>query len=100
MSAMTDPMDAPRSFQLACRSSQFAVQKDAKGNHVGDVGMAELIEGEPCFAIGYAVPDDQRGHGLSSSLAKSAIAELSHRLARYDISGFSVEAVVGMNNAA
>jgi len=58
----------------------------------------EPINGVPCFAIGYAVPQAFRKQGRAKDVVSAAIAELQHGLGRYG--AFYIEAVVGTDNLA
>lgn len=126
MPEMTDPMDALNSFQPAFSGKVLDLQKGtldptifvhrdmpageprltyarARGGKVLAlviITMAEPIDGERCFAIGYAVPPDQRGKGLAAELVTGAITELQDGLARNGVTSFYVEAVVGKDNIA
>lgn len=55
--------------------------------------LVEPIEGEHCFNIGYAVPDEYRNQGRAKEAVGMAIAEMQHGLARGRISTFYVEAI-------
>ena len=126
MPKMTDPMDALLSFQPAFRAKELIVQKVAfdatifvhmdkplgeirytyvrtqgkKVTALVNITMAEAIEGVLCFAIGYAVPEEERRRGLATQLVKAAIAELQHGLARNGVTTFYIEAVGGKDNIA
>lgn len=62
------------------------------------ITLAEPIEGVRCFAMGYAVPPDERGKGFAAQLVRGAIAELQRGLARSGVIDFNIEAVVGTDN--
>lgn len=119
-------MDALRSFQPAFRMKQLDVRRGefdtslfvhvdtplgeprftyarTRGKKVVALvifTMAEQIDGVPCFGLGYAVPEDERGRGLAADLVTAAIAELRHGLRRNGLADFWVEAVVGRDNIA
>lgn len=123
---MTDPMDALRSFQPAFRAKKLDVRKGeldstilvhadqpegeprftyvkTNGSKVTALAIiirAEPIAGEHCFAIGYAVPEDERGMGQATKIVQAALAEFQHGLARNDLTTFHIEAVVDKTNLA
>ncbi|HCH7782536.1 GNAT family N-acetyltransferase [Pseudomonas aeruginosa] len=64
---------------------------------------ADPIEGCPCFGVGYAVAEDERGQGIAQAMLESSIQELRKGLgprlsARFP--GFYVEAMVALDNIA
>lgn len=62
------------------------------------LARCEPIEGTPCLAIGYAVPDAYRNQGRAKQAISAAISEMKHGLGRGGISVFYVEAIVGADN--
>lgn len=122
--AIVDPMDALTSFQQAYRAGQvqvqpcelhkgYAVHQDTpngeprityvrlEGNLVTAVAiliLAEPIDGEQCFGLGYAVRQSHRGRGLAKAIVDVAIAELANGMVRQGVKVFHVEAVVGQDN--
>jgi predicted acetyltransferase len=55
------------------------------------------IEGKPCFAIGYAVPEAYRNQGRAKEIIKAAIAEMQGAFRRL-YPEFFVVAIVGADN--
>lgn len=123
---MTDPSDGLRSFQKAFRDGELRVQRGELDrdlfvhlNHPnGELRLTyvrvkgkkvtafvtfvrvEPIENLPCFQIGYAVPEAERGKGSAKGLINSSIEELKAGLAKNGVRAFYVEAVVGAENEA
>ena len=63
-----------------------------------EFASCEAIEGTPCFAIGYAVPEAHRNQGRAKNAIRAAISELQNGLGRIGLSVFYVEAIVGADN--
>jgi len=55
------------------------------------------IEGNPCFAIGYAVPEAYRNQGRAKEIVKAALAEMQGAFRRV-YPEFYVVAIVGADN--
>jgi hypothetical protein len=118
---MTDPSDALQSFQQALLLGGIQLQQrgeldkdlyvyvDApdgqrrftyvrlEGRTVTALvifGICEPIDGIPCCAIGYAVPEAYRNQGRAKEVARAALSEMRH-LNRHP---FYVEAIVGADN--
>lgn len=60
----------------------------------------EPVDGEPCFEVGYAVPELYRNQGRAKELVAAAIAEMQNRFCLKGICAFHVEAIVSENNHA
>jgi hypothetical protein len=121
---MTDPFDALTSFQQALFDGEISLQVGEldpglflHADHPNGVprftyvrldrqsvtASANLIQTEPmhgipCFQVGVAVPEANRGRGYAKSIVAAAIAELRHGLSRNKISSFYVEAIVSIDN--
>lgn len=63
-----------------------------------ELGLCEPIEGTPCLAIGYAVPEAYRNQGRAKEAIKAALAEMKHGLGRHVNKPLYVEAIVGADN--
>ena len=61
---------------------------------------AEPYEGETCFAVGWAVPEDLRGQGRAGQTFLAAVKEVRHGFTPHGLTAFWVEAVVGVDNTA
>ena len=61
---------------------------------------AEPIKGVPCFAIGYAVPEEHRNNGFAKRAVDAALNELQHGFFRSGLKHFFVEAIIGEENTA
>ncbi|GFM85883.1 hypothetical protein PSCICO_12820 [Pseudomonas cichorii] len=59
-----------------------------------------LVEGIPCFQMGYAVPVTYRNRGWATQIIKEGIDELQRGFSAHGHGDFYVEAVVGMDNIA
>jgi hypothetical protein len=57
----------------------------------------EPIEGTPCFAIGYAVPEAYRNQGRAKDAIRAAISEMQNGFSRM-MPAFYIEAIVGGDN--
>lgn len=55
------------------------------------------IEGKPCFAIGYAVPEAYRNQGRAKEIVRAALAEMQGAFRKL-YPEFYVEAIVGADN--
>jgi RimJ/RimL family protein N-acetyltransferase len=123
---MTDPTDALKSFQSEFERKQLTLHRgeldstlwvhldrangEPRFSYATNDGKtvtglvifvpSDPVNGEPCFNIGYAVPEAYRGHGRAKALVVAGIAELKNGLSRNGISKFHVEAIVGADNAA
>lgn len=124
MPTITDPMDGLTSFAPAFAAKKLEVEKcrldptiwvhldspqgtprftyvRARGHKVTAMVIlvpVEPIEGVPCFGVGYAVPEDERGKGHATELVTAAIAELQAGFAVHGLTEFWVEAVVDQGN--
>lgn len=58
------------------------------------------VDGEPCFSVGWAVPEELRGQGRAGEALIAAVKELRHGFAPHGMGAFWVEGVVGANNKA
>jgi hypothetical protein len=118
---MTDPSDALRSFQqlfltngvklrpgtLDSKLFLHVDEEDGRFTYVRLDGqtvtafvvfaLSTPIEGTPCFAIGYAVPEAYRNQGRGKDAVGAALAEMQHGFGRiWPL--FYVEAIVGTDN--
>lgn len=109
MPSMTDPMDALKSFAPEFRAKNLVVEKgrldptlwvhmdqplpgeqrityaQTKSKKVLGIAIlstAEPFEGAPCFGLGYAVCEDERGKGIAKNLVQAALAEFADGLAK------------------
>lgn len=57
-----------------------------------------LVDGQPCFNIGYAVPEKYRGQGRARDTLVAALAELELGLSRAGVPEIHVEAVIGRDH--
>lgn len=60
----------------------------------------DSVEGEPCFNVGWAVPEEIRGQGRAGEAFIAAVKELRHGFAPHGMACFWVEAIVGADNKA
>jgi hypothetical protein len=123
---MTDPSDALKSFQQALVDGEIQLQRgqidpglfvhldrpngQPRFTYVRlqrqtvtalvILVISDPIEENPCFQIGYAVPEAYRSQGRAKNAVGAAIIELKHGLAKNKISTFYVEAIVGTDNEA
>jgi hypothetical protein len=121
---MTDPTNALQSFQQALLHGGIQLQpgvldrdiyvyfdrpkgasrftyvrlEDTTVTAFVEFASCEAIEGTPCFAIGYAVPEAHRNQGRAKNAIRAAISELQNGLGRIGLSVFYVEAIVGADN--
>ena len=124
MSNMTDPMNALTQLQIALDNGvvlltpceihkelgviadkpngtprfTYALIKNGKVQAVSLFALAQPIEGIPCFNIGYAVIEKERGKGIATQLVKKGIDELQNGFKRNGIAEFYIEAVVSVSN--
>jgi hypothetical protein len=62
--------------------------------------MNGQIEGCPCVAVGYAVPEDLRNHGRARQIFREAIQDQIFQAGRNGHSALYIEAVIDMQNVA
>jgi hypothetical protein len=62
--------------------------------------QAEPIDGEVCFNVGWAVPDDLRGKGRAAKAFIAAVKELRHGFGPHGMVAFWVEGIVDVDNQA
>lgn len=62
------------------------------------LAWTQPIDGIPCLAIGYAVPEKFRRQGRAKDAVKAALAEIKHELSRAPIKRYCVEAIVERTN--
>lgn len=62
--------------------------------------MNGFVDGYPCAAAGYAVPDAFRGHGRAKKILKDAIHDLVFQAGRNGLDVLYIEAVIDMSNIA
>ena len=124
MPAMTDPANALALFQEAFAQGLIPVEQGridpnllfapddpngrprfnymrANGKTLSVLVMfahSGMIEGHPCFSIGYAVAKAYRGRRLAKSTLVAALAEFTNGLAGAGIPIIHIEAVVGTDN--
>jgi hypothetical protein len=60
----------------------------------------EPVEGEPCFSVGWAVPESHRGQHRAAEAFLAAVKELRHGFAPLGMKAFWVEGIVGQDNIA
>lgn len=58
------------------------------------------VEGEPCFSVGWAVPEDLRGQGRACEVFIAAVKEMRHGFSPKGMKALWVEGVVGVDNKA
>lgn len=56
------------------------------------------IDGSPCIAAGYAVPEEFRGHGNAKRVLKHAIQDLVFQAGRKGLKRIYIEAVIDVEN--
>lgn len=56
------------------------------------------VDGELCFNVGWAVPEEFREQGRACEAFIAAIKELRHGLVPHEINAFWVEGIVGTDN--
>ena len=57
-----------------------------------------LVDGHPCFNVGYAVSEAFRGQGRAADALVGGLAELEHGLSRAGIPEIHIEAVIGIDH--
>ena len=124
MERMTDPSDALALYQQAFAAGRIPLQPgtldrdlfvavDQPNGHVRFSYMqadgrtlsvlvmfaqSGLVDGHPCFNVGYAVPQAYRGQGRATHALVAGLAELEHGLSRAGIPEIHIEAVIGINH--
>ena len=124
MAQMTDPNNALILYQEAFDLGKIPLQRgaldqelfvavDEPNGHVrfsymrvkgliltGLVMFAQngLVDGHPCFNLGYAVPLAYRGKGLAKSILVASLAELEFGLTRAGIEMIHIEAVIHVDH--
>ena len=72
--------------------------KDSNVHAIALFTMTEPIEGTPCFQMGWATLESERGLGYATGVAKKGIEELAHGLRRHGITKFYLEAIISRTN--
>ncbi|MFT8490957.1 MAG: hypothetical protein ABF672_10465 [Gluconobacter oxydans] len=124
MARMTDPTNALRLFQHAFECGQIPVERGridptlmfacdepkgrtrfnymrAEGRTLSALVMfvhSDMIEGHPCFNIGYAVAETFRGKGLAKSTLVAGLNEFTNGLNGACIPVIHIEAVIAPEN--
>lgn len=124
MARMTDPTNALRLFQHAFECGQIPVERGridptlmfardepngrARFNYMRVEGRtlstlvmfahSDMIEGHPCFNIGYAVAEAFQGKGLAKSTLVAALNEVANGLTGARIPMIHIEAVIAPEN--
>lgn len=124
MAALPDPHNALVSFQQALLTAEIALHPcesdPALWMHVdrpngvarftyvrldGNVVTAfvsfvpcDPMKGEPCFNVGYAVPERFRGQGRAKEVINAAVMEMRRGFGNAGVKGFYVEAIVSPDN--
>lgn len=62
--------------------------------------LAERVEGEPCFSVGWAVPKELQRNGRAGEAFIAAAKELRHGFAPQGMTAFWIEGVVSAENFA
>ena len=120
---MTDPSNAPQSFQQELLRGGMRLRRGELDKNLYvyvdepdgqrrftyvrldgktvtafvEFASCGFIEGTPCFAIGYVVPEPYRNQGRAKEVVGAAIAEMQHGFGRIGMI-FYVEAIVGADN--
>lgn len=124
---MTDPFDSLASFQKMLPLGKLPLQRAqldptvsvmvdepvagvVRFTYVRTLGKratemallvtCEPIEGQPCWALGYAVEPELRGQGRAKSIVTAALNEFEAGMRRAGALPMYVEAVVGADNPA
>ena len=126
MPAMTDPMNALKSFQQELPRGSLKLQQcetdktlyvhvdqptgkprftyvHLDGKTVTAMAIFALVDPinrTECFHLGYAVAEKYRGQGKGKDIVAAAIKELANGFSRTPITTFYIEAVVGEDNEA
>ena len=77
----------------------YATMSDGIAQAIAQFVPADPVEGVPCFSLGYAVLEADRGRGLATKTVANAISELRLGLRRRGMKQFYVEAIVSPSNA-
>ncbi|GIU10812.1 MULTISPECIES: hypothetical protein [unclassified Shewanella] len=125
MAEMTNPMDSLRLLQQAinvrsvsfqnCESyPEVSVLYDTPNDTArftyalfnGDIAqsialfvLTEPVEGIPCFQMGWATIENERGKGLATNIVSKGLEELKNGMKRNGISKFFIEAVISESNS-
>jgi GNAT superfamily N-acetyltransferase len=123
--AMTDPMNALKSFQKTLATGQispqkadiyddllvlvdhpdgktprftYALSKNQRVIAVAIFALVEPIDGFPCFNAGYAVDKSYRSQGYGKEVVRKAFDELTKGFKRANIPHLYVEAIISISN--
>lgn len=124
MPGMTDPMNSLRLLQDAINGSQVSFQRceiypdiavlhdtpngtprftyaflnGRKALSVALFVLTEPVQGVPCFQMGWATIESERGKGRATDVVSKGLAELINGMRRNGIEKFYIEAVIGEPN--
>ncbi len=62
--------------------------------------QADPVAMEPCFSVGWAVPEELWGQGRVGEAFMAAVKELRHGMAPQGMTAFWIEGIVGADNKA
>lgn len=62
--------------------------------------MNGYVDGHPCIALGYAVPEGMRNQGLARKIVKDAIKDIIVQIGRAGAKAVYVESVVDVENVS
>lgn len=126
---MVDPHDGYLSFQNELRNGNLVIGETASGSGVfshfdmPEYGVRRLtyinlaedketvtafvsclfngeVDGHPCLAIGYAVPEKLRNQGRASKLVADVVEDAKAQFLAAGVKKFYVEAVIDIENIA
>lgn len=124
---LPDIAGALKSFQSALSAGEIRLQRGALDKEIyaymdqpnGEIRMTyvrlehqrkvtamvqfipcDRVDGEPCFSVGWAVPEKLRGQGRAGEAFIAAVKELRHGFAPHGMTVFWVEGIVGADNTA
>ncbi len=60
--------------------------------------MNGRVEGHPCVALGYAVPEDMRNQGLAKQIVRDVIDDTIAQIGRAGAAAVYVEAIIDVEN--
>jgi len=93
-------LDYPTGDQADPRYTYALVDENNGVKAMVIMAIAEPLNGKPCFAIGYAVPDKHRNKGYAKKAVSATLKEFKSGMKNAGIRDFYVEAIVGKDNDA
>jgi RimJ/RimL family protein N-acetyltransferase len=78
----------------------YVRMKGSKTTALAVIVPGDPVGDTPCFHLGYAVDEDQRGKGLATDIAAAAIEDMRRNMGRLGMQKMAFEAIIDRDNPA